>query len=68
MQGQVADDFARRRDLHEPAQDPVGRGVHVLDGLEPLAEAQRDRLLAQVGQLAARDFVLVDTAGGTREA
>ena len=45
---------------------PVGRGVDVLDLLEPVAQAERDRLLAQVGQLAAGDLVGVDPAGRGR--
>ncbi len=54
VQRQVADDLGRRGHLHDVAEDPVGGGVHVLDLLELLAEAQRDRLLAQVGELARR--------------
>ena len=63
VQRQVADDLGRRGHLDDVAEDPVGRGVHVLDLLELLAEAQRDRLLAQVGELAAGDLVGVDAAG-----
>ena len=54
----------RGRHLDDVAQDAVGRGVHVLDGLEPVAEAESDRLLAQVGQLPAGDLVAVDASGG----
>ena len=53
----------RRGHLDEVAEDRVGGGVHVLDLLELLAQAERDRLLAQVGQLAAGDLVAVDAAG-----
>ena len=63
VQGEVADDLRRRRHLDQAAEHPVGGGVHVLDQLEPVAEAERDRLLAQVGQLAAGDLVVVDAAG-----
>ena len=45
----------------------VRGGVHVLDELEVLGEAQRDRLLAQVRQLPARDLVVVHAAGGARK-
>ena len=46
---------------------PVGGGVHRLDLLELLAQAERDRLLAQVGQLPAGDLVVVDPAGRRRQ-
>ena len=67
VQRQVADHLGRRRHLHDVAQDPVGRGVHVLDLLELLAEAQGDRLLPQVGELAAGDLVRVDATGRRRQ-
>ena len=60
--------FERRRDLDQPAEDPVGGRVHGLDLLELLPQAERDRLLAQVGQLAAGDLVVVDPAGRRRQA
>ena len=63
VQRQVTDHLRARRHLDDVAEDVVGGGVHVLDLLEPLAEAERDRLLAQVGQLAAGDLVGVDPAG-----
>ena len=62
VQGEVADHLRRRGDLRGPAEDLVGRRVHVLDGLELLPQAQRDRLLAQVGQLPAGDLVAVHAA------
>ena len=68
VQGEVAHHLGRRRHLHQAAEDAVRRGVHVLDRLEALAQAQRHGLLAQVGELAARDLVLVDPAGGARQA
>ena len=68
VQGEVADDLGRRGDLHDVAEDVVRRGVHVLDLLELLTEAERDRLLAQVGQLPAGDLVAVDPTGGRRQA
>ena len=63
VQGEVADDLGGRGHLDDVAEDRVGGGVHVLDLLELLAEAERDRLLAQVGELAAGDLVGVDPAG-----
>ena len=57
VQREVADHLRRRRHLDDVAEDVVGRGVHVLDLLELLAEPERDRLLAQVGELAAGDLV-----------
>ncbi len=45
-------------------EDAVRRRVHVLDVLEPVAEAEGDGLLAQVRQLAAGDLVEVDAPGG----
>jgi len=67
MQGQVPHHLGGRGHLHQPAEDAVGRGVHVLNRFETLAETQRHRLLAQVGELAPGDLVLVDPAGGTRQ-
>ena len=52
-----------RGHLDDVPEDVVGGGVQVLDLLELLAQAERDRLLAQVGQLAAGDLVAVDAAG-----
>ncbi len=63
-QREVADDLRRRRHLDDVAEDAVGRGVHVLDLLEVVPEAERDRLLAQVRELAAGDLVVVHAAGG----
>ena len=63
VQREVADDLGRRGHLDDVAEDAVGGGVHVLDLLELLAETERDRLLAQVGELAAGDLVGVDAAG-----
>ena len=65
---QVADHLRGRGHLGDPAEDVVGRGVHVLDLLELLAEPERDRLLAQVGELAAGDLVAVDAPGRRRQA
>ena len=56
------------RDSDDVAQDLVRRGVHVLDLLEAVAEAERDGLLSQVRQLAARDLVVVDASGGAGQA
>ena len=61
-QRQVADHLGGRRHLDDVAEDVVGGGVHLLDLLELLAEAERDGLLPQVGELAARDLVPVDPA------
>ena len=66
-EGQVADDLAARGHLDEVAEDPVGRGIHRLDLLEAVAEAEGDGLLAQVRQLPAGDLVDVDPAGGGGE-
>ena len=52
----------------DAAEDAVGRGVHVLDELEVVGQAERDRLLAQVRELAARDLVVVHAAGRARKA
>ena len=68
VQGEVADDLRRRRDLRHATEDAVGRGVHVLDHLEVVGEAEGDRLLAQVRELAARDLVVVHAAGRARQA
>ncbi len=63
VQREVADHLRGRGHLDDVAEDVVGGGVHVLDLLELLTEAERDRLLAQVGELAAGDLVGVDAAG-----
>ena len=65
---EVADDLAARGDLDDVAEDAVGRGIHVLDLLEVVAEPERDGLLAQVGELAAGDLVRVDATGGGGQA
>ena len=62
-QREVADDLRRRRHLRRSAEDAVRRRVPVLDLLELVAEAEGDGLLAQVGQLAARDLVVVHPTG-----
>ena len=67
VQRQVTDHLGGRRHLDDVAEDVVGRGVHVLDLLELLPQAERDRLLAQVGELAAGDLVGVDAAGRRRQ-
>ncbi len=67
VQREVADDLGRRRHLDDVAEDVVGGGVHVLDLLELLAESERDGLLTQVGELAARDLVAIDATGGCRQ-
>ena len=66
-QGEVADNLAARGHLDDVAEDAVRRGIHVLDGLEVVAEAQGDGLLAQVGQLSAGDLVRVHPPGGRRQ-
>ena len=63
VQGEVADHLRRRRHLRHPAEDPVGGGVHVLDELEVVGQAEGDRLLAQVRELPAGDLVVVHAAG-----
>src|SRR5690606_9720548 len=63
VQGEVADHLGGGRDLHQPAEHAVGGGVHRLDVLEAVAQAEGDRLGAQVGELAAGDLVVVDAAG-----
>ena len=63
VQREVTDHLRGRGHLDDVAEDVVGGGVHVLDLLELLTEAERDRLLAQVGELAAGDLVGVDAAG-----
>src|SRR5690606_36502835 len=68
VEGEVTDDLRRRRDLDEAPEDAVRRGVHRLDLLEAVAEAERDRLLTQVRQLSAGDLVLVHAAGRPRQA
>ncbi len=67
LQGQVADHLGGGGDLHQVAEHRVDRGVHRLDRLEALPQAQGDRLLAQVGQLPAGDLVLVDAPGRGRQ-
>ena len=68
VQREVADHLGGRRHLDQPAEHPVRGRVRVLDRLEPVAQAERDGLLAQVGELAARDLVVVDPSGRGRQA
>lgn len=63
-EGKVPDDLGGGGDLDQVAQDPVGRGIHVLDRLEAVAEPERDGLLAQIGQLTTGDLVRVDPTRG----
>ncbi len=65
-QRQITHHLARWGDLHQPAQHPVCGSVVRLDLLETATQAQRDGLLTQIAQLAARDFVGVDPAGRAR--
>ena len=67
VQGQVADHLGAGRHLDQPAEDAVGGGVHPLDLLEPLPQAQGDGLLAQVRQLPAGDLVVVHPPGRAGE-
>src|ERR1039458_2006507 len=48
-QRKVTDGFGCWRHLDDVSENLVGRGVHILDLLELVAQAQRDRLLAKVG-------------------
>jgi len=64
VQRQVTDHLGGRGHLHQPAEHPVRRRIGVLDLLELVRQSQRDGLLAQVGQLATGDFVVVDPPGG----
>ena len=68
LQRQVADDLGGRGHLGRAAEDLVDAGVVVLDELEAVLQTQRLSLRAQVGQLAARDLVLVHAAGRARDA
>lgn len=63
VQREIPHDLAGWGDLHQTPEQPVAAGVQKLDLLEAVAEAQRDRLLAQVGELPTRDLVPVDGAG-----
>ncbi len=63
-QREVADHLRGGGHLGDVAEHVVGGGVHLLDLLELLAQPEGDRLLAQVGELAAGDLVAVDPAGG----
>src|SRR5690606_12856332 len=65
VQGEVADDLRRGSDLDETTEDAVRCGVHRLDRLETVAEAERDGLLTQVGQLATGNLVVVDAPRGS---
>ena len=59
-QGHVADYFRRRRNFDDVAEHHADRVVHLLDFVPAVAEADGFGLLAQVGELAARHFMLVD--------
>ena len=48
-------------------EDLVGGRIAPFDLLEMVPEAERDRLLAKVGELAAGDLVPVDASGRGRE-
>ena len=58
-QREIADHLARRRHLHQPAQDPIGGRVVGLDLLEAITQPERDGLLTQVRQLTAGDLVAI---------
>ena len=59
----VADDLARRRDLHDVAERHVDVGVGAGDLRPPVPEAHRFGLLLQVGVLAAGHLVEIDLGG-----
>jgi len=52
----ITDDLAGRRDLDDVAEQRVGALIGRLDLLEAVPDPDRGRLLAQVGQLAARNL------------
>ena len=60
---EVADYLARRRHLDDVAQELIRSRVGALDLLEAVADADADRLLAEVGELSTRDLVAIDPAG-----
>ena len=62
-ESKVADDLRRRRHLDQTPQHRIGGSVGLFDGLEAVTEPQRDGLLTQIRQLAARDLVRVDAPG-----
>ena len=60
---QVADHLGGGRDLHDVAEHPVDLGVGAGHLAPARLDAERPRLLAQVGVLAAGHLVLVDLGG-----
>ena len=64
MQGEVADNLRRRRDLDGAAEQVVARGIQPLDLLEAVSQAQRPCLRPQVRQLPAGNLVAIDGARG----
>ena len=59
-QGHITDDFRRRRYFDDVTEHHANRMVHLLDVIPAVTKADGFRLLAQVGELAARHFMLVD--------
>ena len=66
--GQVAHHLGGGGHLHNVAQHVVDLDVHLLDLLEPVAQAQALHLGLEVGVLAAGDLVAVDVGGGVLDA
>jgi hypothetical protein len=59
-QRHIADDLARRRHLHDVAEDFVHLRVHVRDFVPAVFQAQALGLLAQIGVLPAGHFVVIN--------
>ena len=62
-QRHVTDDFAGGRDFHDVAEKLIDLAVGAFDFAPGMGQAHGRRLLAQVGVLAAGDFVLIDVGG-----
>lgn len=59
-QRQIADHLGRWRDLNQPAQHSVGARVGLFDLFESISQTKSNCLLAQIGQLAARNLVVIN--------
>ena len=67
VQGEVAHNLGGWGDLGRTAQHLIDCCIGVLDDLEAVRQAKGSGLGTQVGQLTARNLVLVDAAGRARD-
>ena len=67
VEGEIAHNLRRGRDLGHPAEDGIRGGIHVFDEFEVVGKAKRDSLGAQVRELSTRNLVRIHPASRCAE-